>query len=324
MDREQVFIAEDFLTVTAGEPIRLFPLKNIFKNGQKRGAELIAALRLPHFKPVIKLGSHADNAPAAGHIASLEVRDGYLWGIPEWNDRGRQAIEAGEYKYNSPEVIWEGGLEDSDTGEIIPGPLIVGDALLHMPAMASTALYSVNHKEHNMTENTVPVSLFERVLDLFKAEKEREQEQPTPEQPPEVATFEVEYNQATEQIEILQAQLAQVQADQEHGAIVAKFAAEFAGTTLADDSDIHELLAGVEQDKAEILVSKFKALAAQAAMAKLDQDVGVSGDPNAGNPDAAFDAAIRAKMEEAKVSYNAAVTLVIAENPELYTRWGGK
>jgi hypothetical protein len=319
MDKEQVFIADNYLTVTAGEPIRLFPLKNIFKNGQKRGAELIAALRLPHFKPVIKLGSHADNAPAAGHIASLEIRDGYLWGIPEWNDRGRQAIEAGEYKYNSPEVIWEGGLEDSDTGEVIQGPLIVGDALLHMPAMASTALYNVTDKELSMTENTVPVSFLEKFMDFFKAEREQEPKQAEP-----VVTFEAEYQAATEQVEILQAQLAQVQADQEHGAIVAKFAAEFAGTSLAEDAEIHELLADVEEDKAGILVNKFRALSARADMAKLNQDVGVSGDPNAGNPDAAFDAAIRAKMEEAKVSYNAAVPLVIADNPELYNNWGGK
>jgi len=324
MDKEQVFIAENYLTVTAGEPIRLFPLKNIFKNGQKRGAELIAALRLPHFKPVIKLGSHADNAPAAGHIASLEIKNGYLWGIPEWNDRGRQAIADGEYKYNSPEVIWEGGLEDSDTGEVIQGPLIVGDALLHMPAMASTALYSVTDKESSMSVETVPVSLFEKFMDFFKAEREQESQQ-QPEPPAEqVATFEAEYNQATEQVEILQAQLAQVQADQERGAVVAKFAAEFTGTGLAEDNDIHELLADVEPDKADLLVTKFKALAAQAAMANLDQDAGKSGDPNAGNPDAAFDAAIRAKMDEAKVSYNAAVKLVIADNPELYNNWGGK
>lgn len=175
-----------------------------------------------------------------------------------------------------------------------------------------------------MTENTVPVSFLEKFMDFFKAEREQEPKQPTEPQAEPVVTFEAEYQAATEQVEILQAQLAQVQADQEHGAIVAKFAAEFAGTSLAEDAEIHELLADVEEDKAGILVNKFRALSARADMAKLNQDVGVSGDPNAGNPDAAFDAAIRAKMEEAKVSYNAAVPLVIADNPELYNNWGGK
>lgn len=46
--------------------------------------------------------SHGDEAPAAGWVTQLEIRDGALWGNVDWTERATQQISAREYRYLSP------------------------------------------------------------------------------------------------------------------------------------------------------------------------------------------------------------------------------
>jgi phage I-like protein len=328
MNTERIFLPEEFVTVTPGEPIPLFPIKPIYKGGEMRDAELIQSLRLPHFDPVIKLGSHADDAPAAGHIKRLEVKDGYLWAFPEWTEKGLKAMTDGDFKYNSPEVIWEGGLEDSETGDVIPGPLLVGDALLHMPAMAGTALYNVDPYHDtggdSMTEDTVtvPVTWLDRLFGS-KAEPQPEPE-PTPVPPEPTEDYAAEYKAAIEQNELYEAQIAQMTAENERADRVAHFAAELADSPSDEDSELHELLADMPEDTAEKLLIKFKALGAQAEAAGLEEDIGQSADPNEGDPTTAFNAAVEKRANDDGVDYATAAGLVAQDQPELYRAWGGR
>jgi len=156
------YVITDFVTVAAGEPFRLLPFGQIVKNGRKREVtrELAARFRLPHFRPPIKLGSHKDETPAGGHIVALEVRDDGLYAVPEYNDEGAAALARGAYRYHSPEIVWEGGLEDPQTGDVQDGPLIIGDALLHTPHLGeAAALYTadITQGEQKMNEGTVTV-----------------------------------------------------------------------------------------------------------------------------------------------------------------------
>lgn len=326
-DTEHVFLPDEFVTITPGEPIPLFPLKRIYKGGKIIDIAAIASkIRLPHFKPAIKLGSHRDDAPAAGHITGLEVRDGHLWGLTEWTEKGLQAVNDGDYKYHSPEVIWDGGMENPDTGELIEGPLIVGDALLHMPHLGeSAALYSVDLDggKRNMADETVtlPVSWLDR---LFNRQPEEPQEPITPPEPAGVEPDKFEALQ--KERDDMAAKLQAMEAEQKRGERVAQFAAEFKGTVLDDDAEIHELLADMgDQAAAQAILTKFKALSSQIVESNLTTDIGKSGgEPVTNDPDTAFDAAIKDRMNKDKVSYNEAVALVVRDNPELYKAWGGK
>jgi hypothetical protein len=123
-ETEQVFIQPaEYVSVSAGEPFRLLPLGRLVKGGEVREItrELLEKFRIPHFKPPIKLGDHADETPAGGFIAGLEVRDDGLYAIPEYTEKGQKAIDEGDYRYQSPEVIWDedGGFEDPNTGQTI-------------------------------------------------------------------------------------------------------------------------------------------------------------------------------------------------------------
>lgn len=50
---------------------------------------------------------HGLDAPAAGWIDSLEVRDGAIWGHVEWTPRAAQQIRDREYRYLSPVFSYE-------------------------------------------------------------------------------------------------------------------------------------------------------------------------------------------------------------------------
>jgi len=166
---EYVYFSDNYLTIQPGEPFRLLPVGKLVKDGKVRTLtrELLAKFKLPHFKPAIKLGSHADETRAGGHITGLEVRDDGLYAIPEFTDEGRAALERGDYRYHSPEIIWDGAFEDPETGADIDGPLVVGTAMLHMPHLGERAsLYSVEIIEGDETMTTnhdmVSVEEFER------------------------------------------------------------------------------------------------------------------------------------------------------------------
>jgi len=316
---EQVYFADNYVTVTAGEPFRLFKFGPLSKDGDIRHLtkDLLGKFKLPHFRPAIKLGSHRDETPAGGHIVGLEVRDDGLYAQPEFNEIGDKAIQEGHYKYLSPEVIWEGGYEDPETGNLIDGPLIVGTALLHTPHMGhNAALYSydpVSDGGDVMSDEmiTAPASWFERFFGS-KVEPEPIQEPPLE---PDVQVD--EFNALKEERDDFETKLKEIQAEKQQADRVSYFAAEFKETELDESAELHELLASIrDEDTAEALLVQFKALSGQIVASNLTADIGSAGEGDE-NPSEAFHAAVKAKMEDAKVDYNSAMQMVVAETPEL-------
>jgi hypothetical protein len=328
MPSEHVFIRDDFLTITPGEPIRLLPIGKLVKGGESRELtpEFLAKFRLPHFKPAIKRGSHEDNAPAVGWITGLEVRDDGLYAETEFSEKGEQALDDGDYRYHSPEVIWEGGMEDPGTGELIEGPLIVGDALLHMPHLGEAAALYVsepfsNDGGNSMSEHTdlvETVSAMERLAQMFRSTpKEETDPQPTP---PPAGVEADKYEALQQERDDMAAKLQQMEAQAAQDARIAHFAAELGDTTTPD---VYEVLAGMDETEAGLLVEKFKALAAQVKASNLTTDIGHPGELEAQNPDEALNTAIMAKAAEAKVGYGEALALVRAETPDLFSHLKG-
>lgn len=80
-----------------------------------------------------------EEAPAAGWIVKLEVRDGAVWGQAEWTPRGAMSITSREYRYMSPAFLHHAG----EVGQLVSAALTNRPAL-HLPALAST------HGDHAM------------------------------------------------------------------------------------------------------------------------------------------------------------------------------
>ena len=326
MTTDSIFLIDQFVTVMPGEPFRLFPFGTIHKGGRTVDLtpELARQFKLPHFKPPIKLGSHADETPAGGHIVGLEVRADGLYAVPEWNENGTGAINSGAYRYHSPEVVWEGEILDSSTGVVIPAPLILGDALLHMPALGeATAFYQVEtHGGDPMSEMTqVPNSLWERMMDRFfgadiDATPEPEPE-PTQTPDPQVDAYAAQLEAANAELAQYRAQVEEMQAAQQLQDRVSHFAAELAESeAVAADGDLHNILAGLDDEVAAALVQRFKALSAQINESALTADVGAA-EGEATGP-AAIHAAVQKYQAEHNVNYNEAVATLATERPELF------
>ncbi len=325
MEKEQIFIedAEQYATVKPGEPFRLFKWGNIYKGGKKRTVSKDKPFHLPHFKPPIKLGSHREETPAGGFLTGLEVRDDGVWAVPEFTEQGLKAWEQGDYRYHSPEVIWEGGyIENPETGDKIEGPLIVGVALTHTPHLGeSTALYTYQ-EQNDMSEQleTVPVSVFEKFMALFAKKDEPELE---PEETPEIPE---EFTLAVQERDEYKARIEQMEAEQAEQELFAAVRSEFeteeygaAFSQMADEAV--EKLAKLDEDTRVWIIEKFKALSAQVAeeevlTKEIGEDVQVQTD---------FNAAVLEYAKEHDMPYQEAVKVVAKEMPELFAAYkGGK
>jgi hypothetical protein len=319
------FAQEDYVKVKAGEPFRLLPLRTIYKQGKPRDVRAMAGyFKLPPWDPAIKLGSHKESAPAGGHIKRIEVREDGIYAIPEFTEKGLRAMKDGDFKYQSPEVIWDDGfIEDDKTGNKIAGPFIVGAALHHMPHLGQdAALYSVGALDSDggatVTEMvTAPASLWDKAFSFLGKAEPNPPAEPEP-TPVDISGVEPEKFEALEQERNdLQAQLQQMEVEKQQAERVAYFAAEFKETVLDDSAELHGLLADIrDEPTAEALLVQFKALSGQIVESNLTSDIGSSGEEDLA-PGEALNKAVLAKMEEAKVDYNAAMILVLGTNPEL-------
>jgi len=335
---ETTYLLDQYVTTKAGDPYRLFPFGVIYKGGHKREItpEIAAQFTLPHFKAPIKLGSHGETTPAGGHILALEVRADGLYCVPEFTTKGLKAVEDGDYRYHSPEVIWEGGYEDPKTGDLIPGPLIVGDALLHTPHLGeAAALYSVeinsNPGGQIMDEVTIPKSLFEKFtawIDSLTAKPVPAPEpapEPTPEPvtPPAVVELE-KFNAVQAELDQFKAEKAQLEADKARAELLGAITADLKdadkyGSMYVEVKAVDEaagMLATMTPEQREWCMRNFSAHAAQIKAGNLTAEIGSTGE---GVKDArvALDAAIHAVMDEKHVDYNAAFAEVRATKPEL-------
>ena len=328
---DSTYLIDEFVTVKAGEPFRLFKFGKLVKDGVARliTPELAAKFRLPHFRPPIKRGSHAEETPAGGHIVGLEVRDDGLYALPEWNEQGELSITNGDYRYHSPEVVWDGWLEDPTTGDKIEGPLIVGDALLHTPHLGeATALYSIEVIGGNdMTthDDMVSVSTLDKIFGWFQTSTndiKPEPEAPEPTTPQE--DYEAQYNTAQAEVDQLTAEVQAFKVANERQERVDRFAAEFEEVeAVADNTGLFDTLADIPEEQANELMTLIKAIAEQSRVANLTEDVGDAGGEVTGDPTAAFDAAIRATMKDKGVDYNAAIAIVRESQPDVFSAYAG-
>lgn len=332
-------IIDNFVTTQPGQPYRLLPFGPIQRatGGPVRNLtpEMAALFKLPHFQPPIKLGSHAEESPAGGHITALFVRnegnpktDG-LWATPVMNDRGVASVGEGHYKYHSPEIIWAGGgIEDATTGKFIEGPLIVGDALLHVPALGeATALYTSQVYEGEiMAEETVTINkgVLDSLFALFKPTPSNEPEPKKPAEgvaPEKFAALQLEKDELT-------ARVKQIEADQLRAVSVSKLAAalknpeKFSATFASDKAatEAAEKLAALPADAQEWVMQKFGALSKRIDYSRLTAELGVNAN-GVDNPRQAFSAAVNEKMKKDKISYTDAYAIVKDEAPDLFAAY---
>lgn len=327
-----MYLIEQLAATRPGEAIRLFPYGTVTRNGKTVHVtpELARRFKLPHFKPPIKGGSHKDEAPAYGFITSLEPREDGLYALTEFTEQGVQAWERGDYRYHSPEVVWEGVWgEDATNGEKLEGPLVLGLALLHTPALGeAAALYSVQPAEEIVTMTnetyTVPAGLWERFTAWFDRQLANEPEAPpspaaTPEPgntpaAPDALTAALKESQ--ERVEQLSAKVQAMEAEQARAGRVAAFAAQLAKTPLAGNAEFHAHLAGLTDEQAAPIIQELTALAAQVDESVLLKSVG-SSDKGGGKLDA-FEAAVQQAMTERGLTHGAAYSALMREQPELF------
>lgn len=311
---DKTYIIDQFVNTQAGEPFRLFPFGVIVKNGNRREITLEFArqIKLPHFKPPIKLGSHDDITPAGGHIVGLEVRQDGLYAIPEWNENGIKAMREGAYRYHSPEIIWqEGAIEDPTSGEMMNGPLIIGDALLHAPHLGeSAALYETVIQEKNtMADETItlPKNLWEQYIAPLFAKPEPQRVEIVPE----------DYEATKKERDELKAKIEAQEAEVKRAARREKYEAEL--TEAKAEVGLAELLADLPEDKAGEIMRQFKALSAQIDESKLTEK-GTEGTNTIEDPKAAFNAAVLALANEKKILYTAAFEEAKVTHADLFAQ----
>jgi len=305
------YLIETFVKTQAGDPFRLFPFGKIVKGGKARfiTPEFAAQFKLPHFKPAIKLGSHNEETPAGGHIVGLEVRADGLYAIPEWNEKGAQAMSDGAYKYHSPEVLFEGGFENPQTGGAINAPLIVGDALLHTPHLGeATALYSVETiKEIDMENVTVPASLWDKFTAFIDSRL-------NPPQPEKVVPE--DYEATKIERDNFKAEAEKMKAEAERKTRLDKFEAELKETKAA--TDMAELLADLAPEKADAIMRQFRALSEQINVSALTQEKGAEGSGGSADPQAEFNAAVLALVNDKKINYTVAFEQAKISHADLF------
>lgn len=313
----QSTLIQDFVTVKPGDAFRLFPFGVIYKGGKRREItpEYAKTINLPHFRAPIKLGSHNDTTPAGGFIIGLEVREDGIYALPEWNEKGLQALQDGAYRYNSPEIIWSGGLENPNTGGEITAPLLVGTALLHTPHLGeATALYEVEtietDKENHMEENiTFPKTLWDRFVAPLLERKSETVEVVKTVEPEDYAATKRERDELLARIETQEA--ARLKAER-----VEKYASALKETKA--DLTIAELLAELPDDKAELVMTQLKALSAQIKESNLLGEKGASGGEQSDDPKAAFNSVVLGIVSEKKINYNAAFEQAKATHADLF------
>lgn len=310
---ETTYLLDNYVATKTGEPYRLFAFGRIVKNGKVREItpEYAAQFKLPHFKPAIKLGSHEETTPAGGHIIGLEVRADGLYAVPEWNEKGDSSMRDGAYRYHSPEVLWDGGaMEDPKTGDMISGPLVLGDALLHAPHLGEDAkFYTVEIQgEKTMEENTVSVP--KSFWDSFVAPLFVKPEPKVIEKLPE------DYEITKQERDEYKAKLNEQAETLARNSRIEKFTAELIETKA--DPSLAELLADLPEEKSEAVLKQFKALSAQIDESKITAEVGSEGGEAPSDPKAAFNAAVLAIVNEKKINYNAAFEQVKVAQADLF------
>jgi hypothetical protein len=323
------FLIDQFVATRTGEPYRLFPFGNFIKGGEKHSItpEIAAMFKLPEFKPPIKLGSHDKETPAGGWIVGLEVRADGLYAIPEYTPAGEKALAEGAYRYQSPEVIWEEeAIEDVKTGKWINGPMILGDALLHMPHLGEqAALFTVETEGANpMTDQvvSVPADLWSKLMAFLPWNKPEED----PIKPEETEVYKAEAQkraQVEAERDALKVQVDTFEAETKRKGEITALVAELQNkekfgmvyVELKGAEEAATMMSSMSPEQREWCMRNFSALALQASA--ITQEVGVTGGAE-GSERQQFEALVEARSKEKGIDYLAAYQMVKAENVDLF------
>jgi hypothetical protein len=103
-------------------------------------------------------------APAQGWIKAVEMRDGNLYGLIEWNDLAREYIKAGAYKFLSPAIRF--GAKDSRSGQPI-GARLTSTALTNSPFL--DGMQKIAAKDTQMAEVAEAVVSLKSATRAFSA-----------------------------------------------------------------------------------------------------------------------------------------------------------
>lgn len=313
-----------FTHLIPGEAIRLLPFGNVTKDGKTRiiTPDYARKFKLPPWKPAIKLGSHEDETPAGAYINELDVRGDGLYALIDVTEKGAKAIEDGDYRYHSPEIIWDNGyLEDSEGGEDIQGPLILGDALLHNPHLGErAALFEIDKLEKPMTtEVKLPDKFWETGVEKLRS---LFPDKPPPDEKekadPEKLTAAIkERDDLKTEIDDMKAETA---AKEQHAAIVAEFDTKEFGAAfieLGQAENAAKMLARMDEEVRTWVMTQFKAMSAQIKEGGLMDELGHNTDVD-DNPVTVFNMAIEAIQKEKDVDYNEAYVIAKTKHAELF------
>lgn len=327
------YILDRFVTTKAGDAYRLLPFGKITRGGVTRNItpEYASTFKLPPFTPPIKLGSHDDTTPAGGHLTRLEVREDGLYCYPEFTEKGQKALDEGDYRFHSPEVIWDDGALETSEG-LIAGPLIIGDALLHTPYLGNaTAFYSTtNTKELDMQENiSVPKAWLEKVMEFLTPKKTDE----PPVVPPPIEETE-QFKAAIREREDYKAKLAALETEDKARELKATLAAQLQNkedygmvyVELKAAQEASDVLATMDDAQREWVMRNFKAYIAQIDESKLTGETGKENAPPIGdNPRAEFDALVQKIVKEKSINYVDAFNVAKTTHADLFKAvYGGK
>lgn len=316
----------EFVTLMPGEAIRLFPFGDVVKDGVTRTItpEYARTFKLPHWDPAVKLGSHKDETPAGAFINKLDVRDDGLYGLIDVTDKGAKAIAEGDYRYQSPEVIWEDGFIEDSKGGKIQGPLIVGHALLHNPHLGErAALFQSKVQsepmEKNMTNQKavleVPDSFWDKLGAMVKRDPKPEGD-PEP-KPDEFAAVTKERDDLKSEVEDMKAKDAK---KEQMAAIKAEFDTDkfgFSFIELGKTEEATDMLARMDEDVRDWVLTNFKAMSSQIKESGLFDEKGHDLESD-GSPAQAFNAVVKAIEIEKDITYLKALEIAKVQNADLY------
>lgn len=323
--QNSTYLYSEFTTLKAGDGFRLFPFGRVYKGGKAHDItpEFAKSVKLPHFAAAIKLGSHEDTTPAGGFITALEVRDDGLYAIPEWNEAGQKAIDNGAFRFNSPEILWDGGLENPKDGSVIRAPMIVGTALLHTPHLGNdAALYSVEpitQEIKTMDENiSVPRNLWDKFTAFLDSKI-------TPPEPQKVDVIPEDYTALKSENEKFKAEQTKRENADKAATLKAgivtelqnkdNFGMSYVELKAADEAAT--VLAGMSTEQRDWVMKNFRAFIVQIDTTKLTTEKGSEGNAIE-DPKAAFNALVLKYSAEKRVDYNAAFEIIKTENADLF------
>jgi hypothetical protein len=297
-----VRLVERFELPDPGGWLRLLPVGTFARFGRELTVtpEMVREMQ-ENFGHVPETGvpvtrAHDDAAGKVGDLVEVHARPDGLWGRIRWSATGLRLLAEGAFRYLSPEILW--GPVDYD-GRTVRN-VLAGLSLVNRPFFGQqVSLFRLQagappeedqqyqQKEGDCMDDTVevPCSFFERLMARLWPQGEE-----------------------------ARARLRELEARR---ALVERFGALETAGLGQGWADRLVRVAEFDEELADEIAARFRALLAQNAQGALFAEIGATGGQAAG-PVERFNAAIKAAMHTYGLDYVAAGQKIAAEQPELY------